>query len=147
MEKKRNTKIADNSHAGGICSSLLVRSTAKAVIAIAFFVAISMVPIDASADRIVQNFASDRILDDGGCFEKNFTRGIGTGWVSANVQLRGWDMQFQDNKTHPIIRNRLVVYNINYNQNTGQLAFTTSGCLQGGGPFWYQLWFTILGQK
>jgi hypothetical protein len=131
-----------------VSSTLFVRNTVKAFIAVASFVAVGVASPDANADRIKGSYSTGQHLDGGGCFSQSFSRGIGTGYVSANVQLSGWDLNYKSSDHH-IDRVKVRISGVSYNSSTGNVSFTVSGCYDDKNDdddYYWEVWYTILAQ-
>lgn len=106
-------------------------------------------PHTAKADTLVGTFSTGSHLDDGGCASLSFSRGIGTGFVSANVQISGWDLKYTSSDHH-ITRARVDVSGVSYNRTTGNVAFTVNTCFHDSNlddDYTWQVSYTIVGQR
>jgi hypothetical protein len=119
-------------------------ATAACVLALS---AIAAAP--AKADTLIGTFTTGSQLDDGGCATTTFSRGIGTGFTSANVQISGWDLRYTDSDHH-ITRARAEISNVVYNSATGNVSFTANTCFHDvnlDDDYRWQISFTIVAQR
>lgn len=152
MKNMETTKVKNrndcNSLVMRIISLLFFRNTTKTIIAVASFIAISMASQDANADRLKGTFSTGRHLDGGGCFSQSFNRGVGTGYISANVQLSGWSLDYYSSDHH-IDHAKVQISGVVYNRDTGNVSFTVQGCYDDKNDdddFYWEVWYTILVQ-
>lgn len=111
--------------------------------------AVTAAPLTAKADTLLGTFSTGTILDEGGCSTLSFSRGIGTGFASANVQVSGWDLKYT-NSDHHMTRARVDVSNVSYNRSTGNVSFTVNTCFHDDNlddDYNWQLSYTIVGQR
>lgn len=84
--------------------------------------------------------------DFGNSFSETFNFGIGPGFDCVNVQLAGWDLNFTS-KDHHIDRVKVRINDVDYDETSGNVAFTVSGFYRdknGDDDFQWEVWFTIL---
>lgn len=125
-----------------------MRKLAAAACSLAFAAA-TAAPITAKADTVVGTFSTGTLLDDGGCATASFNRGIGTGFVSANVQMSGYDLQYTDSDHH-MTRARAQISNVFYNRATGNVSFTVNTCFHDvnlDDDYRWSVQFTIVGNR
>lgn len=147
MKKTGITKVKNcsswNSTTIGIFSTLFVKNTTRAIIIILSFIAMSMVPPEANA---TSPYSTGRILDYGGSFSRYFSRYIGKGYATVNVQLLGWDLDFKSSDHH-IDRAAVKISYWTYNSDTGNVTFLVQGNYNdknSDDDYFWEVFYTIL---
>lgn len=139
MKKNKITKIKNRNSYHSLTIGTFI---------IAIVIAINIMPLIANADHLKGTFYTGYFNDSGGSFTRSFNQYVGTGYMSANVQLSGWALDF-DSGDHHIDRCQVLISDVTYNKNTGVVSFTVKGAYDDKNDddnYVWRAWYTILAQ-
>jgi len=95
---------------------------------------------------LVRDGTTGQHEDFGNAFSETFRAGIGPGFRCVNVQLSGWNLDFES-ADHHIDTIQVRISNVAYNATTGEVSFKVTGSYRdknGDDNFRWEVWYSIL---